>query len=89
MERALILADMEKSRELKRKHFNLFDYDRPDLLSDGQPFEGLKTMIEEYEKNALMRILEKTDFDKKQTAAYLNIDLSSLYRKMRKHKILK
>jgi transcriptional regulator with PAS, ATPase and Fis domain len=29
LERALILADMEKSRQLGRKHFNLSDYDRP------------------------------------------------------------
>ncbi|NLL85072.1 MAG: sigma 54-interacting transcriptional regulator [Syntrophomonadaceae bacterium] len=88
LERALILADMEKSRQLGRKHFNLSDYDRPELLSDGKPGESLKAMIEEYEKTALLKTLEKTDFDKKRTAAYLNIDLSSLYRKMRKHKIL-
>lgn len=89
MERALILADMEKTKQINRKHFNLLDHDQPDLLLDGQPCESLKTMIEGYEKVALMKILEKTDFDKKQTAAYLDIDLSSLYRKMRKHKIIK
>jgi transcriptional regulator with PAS, ATPase and Fis domain len=69
LERALILADMEKSRQLGRKHFNLSDYDRPELLSDGKPGESLKAMIEEYEKTALLKTLEKTDFDKKRTAA--------------------
>lgn len=60
LERALILADMEKSRQLGRKHFNLSDYDRPELLSDGKPGESLKAMIEEYEKTALLKTLETT-----------------------------
>ena len=62
LERALILADMEKSRQLGRKHFNLSDYDRPELLSDGKPGESLKAMIEEYEKTALLKTLEKNRF---------------------------
>ena len=57
LERALILADMEKSRQLGRKHFNLSDYDRPELLSDGKPGESLKAMIEEYE-NCSLKTLE-------------------------------
>ncbi len=89
IERALILADMEKARQLTRKHFNLWDYDKSASLSDRKHFKSLKTIIEEYEKDALMEVLGKTNFDKKQTAAYLDIDLSSLYRKMRKYKILK
>lgn len=86
LERAMIIADMEGARLLERPHFSFLD-NIIDFISRSHNSKSLKTMVEEYEKKALIEVLEKTAFDKKQTAEYLDIDLSSLYRKLKRYNI--
>ncbi|MDD4549433.1 MAG: sigma 54-interacting transcriptional regulator, partial [Syntrophomonadaceae bacterium] len=87
MERAIIFADMDGTKILDKRHFAFLNNNELDLLSNSEDAKNLKTMIEEFEKKALIEALEKTAFDKKQTAEYLDIDLSSLYRKLKKYNI--
>ncbi len=60
-----------------------------DLSDNLQPYaqtgnypDSLKDAVKNFERNHILHILRKFDFDKDKTAKALNIGLSSLYRKM-------
>ncbi|MDD3022907.1 MAG: sigma 54-interacting transcriptional regulator [Syntrophomonadaceae bacterium] len=85
LERAIILADMENTAILNTRHFaflnNRYDFQ---LAS---PSQSLKSATQEFEKEVIIKTLNDTDFNIIKTAEYLEIDLSSLYRKIRKYNI--
>lgn len=86
LERALVLADLDDSGILECRHFSFFkkkDYN----VKDNITVKDLKTMVDEYEKKIIAQVLEKTGNDKVLAAEYLGINLSSLYRKVKKSEI--
>jgi len=61
--------------------------DLPSLLSgEKEPIEkeedSLKEILREYERGHIIKVLEKTGYDKKEAARLLGLSLSSLYRKI-------
>jgi DNA-binding NtrC family response regulator len=83
LERSLILADMEGAGMLLNKHINISEEQLDlDHLPSGQ---SLKAILEEYEKQLLAKILQKCQFDVAGAAQQLQLDRSSLYRKLRKY----
>lgn len=89
LERAIIMADMEGARKIDGRHLPFLESDKvvtPPLQSTGA--SDLKTIMEEYERKTLVETLEKSNYDKKLVAEFLKIDLSSLYRKLRKYQII-
>lgn len=92
IERGMILADVEGISVLMPRHLSFLP-PHPQLLSDEdleeEPGEirDLKTMVNEFEKKVLQQVLRDTQGDKVLAAKYLNINLSSLYRKAKKYEI--
>ncbi|MDD2498615.1 MAG: sigma 54-interacting transcriptional regulator [Desulfitobacteriaceae bacterium] len=85
MERAMSLASMEKIEVLSKRYFTMLCPNPEFNCPLGN--ENLKAMTCEFEQNVLNRTLEKTSGNKVLAAEYLGIDLSSLYRKLKKHNI--
>ena len=60
--------------------------DLPSLLSGGKELEkeedNLKEILREYERGHVIKVLEKTGYDKKEAARLLGLSISSLYRKI-------
>ena len=60
--------------------------DLPSLLSSGKELVGeednLKEILREYEKGHIIKVLDKTGYDKKEAARILDLSLSTLYRKI-------
>lgn len=83
LERAVILADMEKAVILDARHF-LFIRNRIDLHYASEKNQDLKTSVSEFEKDIIKKALLETRDDRVEAARRLNIDLSTLYRKMKK-----
>lgn len=86
LERSLIIAEMDGSRVLSARHINIPD-DTFDLINLSEE-KSLKNMLDEYEKKLLAKTLEKCQFDVPLAARQLNMDPSSLYRKLRKYRIM-
>jgi two-component system response regulator PilR (NtrC family) len=76
IERAIIFAESEKITT-----DDLADNVRGSEAFMGFP-ESLKEAVKEFEKEHILKITKKCNYDKDQTADALNIGLSSLYRKM-------
>ncbi len=84
LERSLILAEMEGSRVVYSRHINISDEEIDFNLSEEK---SLKNMLDEYERKLLAKTLENCQFDVPGAARQLNMDPSSLYRKLRKYGI--
>jgi transcriptional regulator with PAS, ATPase and Fis domain len=83
LERSLILAEIDGAEILLDRHINISD---EQLAVDHLPADqSLKSMLEEYEKQLLAKILKKYRFDVSGAAEQLKLDPSSLYRKLRKY----
>ncbi len=87
LERSLVVAEMDGSKKLSERHISL-SHERFNVsnLSDNK---SLKAMLEEYEKVVLINRLEGSDFHVHKVAKDLDIDPSSLYRKLKRYKICK
>lgn len=48
---------------------------------------NLKSAMEDYEKEYLLKVLKRCDNDKKEAAQLLGVELRTLYRKLKKYKI--
>lgn len=82
LERAMIFADMEHVTKLSERHFGFLDNKfNFQLLSDQK---SLKLATQEFEKGIICKVLRETNFDRAKAAEYLEMDLSSLYRKLKK-----
>jgi transcriptional regulator with PAS, ATPase and Fis domain len=83
LERAVSLAHMENTQLLGKRHFAILCTKSNINYPTGQ--KSLKTMTQEFEKKIVRRVLEEYGHDKVQAAESLEIDLSSLYRKLKKY----
>jgi len=83
LERAVSLAHMENMQLLGKRHFAFLCTKSNINYPTGQ--KSLKTMTQEFEKKIVRRVLEEYGHDKVQAAESLEIDLSSLYRKLKKY----
>lgn len=83
LERALILADMSGADAITPECLVLMnDKANPGAVSFGK---GLKTLTEEFERKVIARVLEETGYNKIEAANRLDIDASSLYRKIKRY----
>jgi len=83
LERALILADMSGSNTITPEYLVLMnDRANASAVSFGK---GLKALTEEFERQVIARVLEETDYNKMEAAIRLDIDVSSLYRKIKRY----
>lgn len=92
IERGMILADLEDVSVLMPRHLSftpLHPQQMPNEEAEEEPggIKDLKTMVNEFEKKVIMQVLRDTNGDKILAAKYLNINLSSLYRKTKKYEI--
>ena len=60
---------------------NLADYLKAGEIKDGYP-DSLKDALKDFEKEHILKVIKKCDYNKEEAAEILNIGLSSLYRKM-------
>lgn len=88
LERALIIADMEKCAQLQPRHlhFQTIDDSSSEEISTTS-LRDLKTMVGDFEKQIISQVLKETKNDKIEAAKYLGINLSSLYRKAKRYEI--
>lgn len=84
LERAMSLAYMENINMLDQRHFVFFNKINTKCLPGKK---SLKLAVEEFEQRLITQVLEETCSNKSQTAKLLGIDLSSLYRKLKKYRI--
>jgi transcriptional regulator with PAS, ATPase and Fis domain len=85
LESAMSMAYMEKAELLDTRHFASFNHKLDFTYPSGK--KNLKVISQDYEKSLIVQVLEETGSNKVQAAEFLNIDLSSLYRKMKKYGI--
>jgi DNA-binding NtrC family response regulator len=79
MERAVILCN---EPELQSSHFDIIK-----SFSNAQkPLEETFD-LEEIEKNAILRAMEKADYNKAEAARLLNIEWNALHRRLQKYKL--
>jgi transcriptional regulator with PAS, ATPase and Fis domain len=84
MERAIILADMEKTQVLDQRHF-VFIKKQLDLCRAAHEQQGLKSAVREFERDLIEKALQDSNYDRVRAAELLGIDLSTLYRKLKKY----
>ena len=92
IERGMILADLENVSALMPRHLSFSAlYPQQDLIEEADEESGeikdLRTLVSEFEKNVILQVLRNTKGDKVLAAKYLDINLSSLYRKTKKYEI--
>jgi len=85
LERAIIMADMENGRSLDCRHFKFLQ----NRCSSEAPLElqSLKTASQKFEEELIARALEISNFNMAKAAEQLEIDLSTLYKKIKKYGI--
>ncbi len=83
LERAMILADMEKTQVLDVRHF-MFIKKQLDLGRVTQEQHNLKTAVREFERGLIEKAMQDAGYDRVRAAELLGIDLSTLYRKLKK-----
>lgn len=85
LERAMSLAYMEKTDLLDQKHLT-FLFNKLDITCPPGK-KSLKVVTQEFEQKIITQVMEETGSNKPQAAEFLGIDLSSLYRKLKKYGI--
>jgi len=85
LERAMIMADMKHASILRSRYFAFLNNRCEFQAASG--LKSLKTMTWEFEKEAISKVLQATRGDMSMAAKYLEIDLSTLYRKLKKYHI--
>jgi len=83
LQRAMLLADMGEYCTIttKQLHFMKVKYENESLI----PSNTLKSLIKDYEKQILAQVLADTNHNKTKTANILDIDVSSLYKKLKQY----
>lgn len=92
IERGMILADLEDVSVLMPRHLSFFSIQpqrhwNEEIEEEPLEIKDLKTLVSEFEKKVILQVLKDTKGDKILAAKYLNINLSSLYRKTKKYEI--
>lgn len=85
LERAMILADMENTAVMNPRHFAFLNK-KFGFQFTSSP-QSLKSAIQDFEKEVIAKTLNDTDFNLVRAAECLEVDLSSLYRKLKKYAI--
>ena len=85
LERAMILADITGCKAIYPDHLAMMG--EKAIYQISSTGSGLKDMTEEFEKRAISMVLEECGYDKIETARRLDIDASSLYRKIKRYGI--
>jgi len=85
LERAVSLAFMDHNEILTSRHF-LFLGDKINLTCR-RGKRNIKTITQEFEENLIAQVMQETGSNKALAAEILEMDLSSLYRKLKKYKI--
>lgn len=85
MERSMILADMEYVAVLNPRHLGFLN-SRRDFSITSEPI-NLKSATQDFEKEIITKILKENEFNLPITAERLDVDLSSLYRKIKRYGI--
>lgn len=85
LERAVSLAYMEKTQILGKRHLGfLFN---KSVVNYPAGKKSLKMITQDFEEKIINQALEENNYDKGRAAEALEIDLSSLYRKLKKYQI--
>jgi transcriptional regulator with PAS, ATPase and Fis domain len=85
LERAMILADMERVGDIAPKHLAFM---RGKLDYQYTPENGtLKAVTDEFEKHFITEVMQDSGYDKYKAAQALDIDVSWLYKKLKKYGI--
>lgn len=79
MERAVILCN---DSEIQSKHFDIIKSFSTTQKTSEDIFD-----LREIERNAILRALEKTDFNKAEAARLLNIEWNALHRRLQKYQL--
>jgi transcriptional regulator with PAS, ATPase and Fis domain len=83
LQRAILMADMGDYRTITTKQFGFMKI-KPgeDNLASSST---LKSLVKDYEKQILVQVLAETNQNKTKTAEILDIDISSLYKKLKQY----
>lgn len=83
LQRAMLVADMGDYYTITTKQLRFMKIQpEPPITAVSST---LKTMVKDYEKQILLQVLSETNYNKAKTASILDIDLSSLYKKLKQH----
>jgi len=83
LQRSMLLADLNNDPIITDKHFSFLDVaDRRDYSAG-----TLRDQVKEYEKQVIARVLVEAKFNKTKTAEILDMDLSSLYKKIKQYEL--
>lgn len=82
LQRAMLLADMADFSTLTTQHLYFMKIDPSE---DPKTASTLKSQLRDYEKQVLLDALESANYNKTQAANMLDIDLSSLYKKLKQY----
>lgn len=83
LQRAMLVADMGDYCTITTKQLRFMKI-QPESHVSPVP-TTLKIMVKDYEKQILLQVLAETNYNKAKTASLLDIDLSSLYKKLKQH----
>jgi DNA-binding NtrC family response regulator len=75
---------MEKTQVLDQRHF-VFIKKQLDLCRAAHEQQGLKSAVREFERDLIEKALQDSNYDRVRAAELLGIDLSTLYRKLKKY----
>jgi len=88
LERAMNLADMYQNDCLTTEHFpSLSRLVELPMVGNDTP-DNLGEAVEKVEKETIKRVLQKTQYNKAQTAKLLGLNKSVLYRKLKKYDLI-
>ena len=85
LQRAMLMADMDNCHTITAKQLFFLKFDFANI--DAPSSDTLKSLIRDYEKQILAKVLEETNYNKAKTANILDIDLSSLYKKVKQYEL--
>jgi transcriptional regulator with PAS, ATPase and Fis domain len=82
LQRAMLLADMGDFSIITTQQLCFM---KIEAAEDPKTASTLKSQLKDYEKQVLIEALESTNYNKTQAANMLDIDLSSLYKKLKQY----
>jgi transcriptional regulator with PAS, ATPase and Fis domain len=85
LQRAMLLADMGNYHIINAKHLYFLKINLDNVNLSLSSTKTLKMQLRCYEKQILSKVLEETNYNKRKTASILDVDLSSLYKKIKQY----
>ncbi len=84
LQRSALLADLNNDPTMTDKHLSFLHIP---IVSEASP-RTLRDQVKEYEKQVIAQALSETGFNKTKTAEILDMDLSSLYKKIKQYELM-